>query len=56
MEPTKETKDGKKIARDKCPNCGGTLEYLGATIGATQLKGCLKCRRVFWVNTQVYIE
>jgi len=34
----------------KC--CGENLVYLGATIGATALMGCPKCRKVFWVTAE----
>lgn len=44
----KPSKAAQKVANDVCPKCGEHLYYLGATIGATKLKGCRKCRGVFW--------
>jgi len=32
----------------KCPKCKEWLMLLGVLLGATQIWGCLSCRRVWW--------
>lgn len=48
-----KTWEAKQVELGLCPDkkCylnGGRLFKLGVTIGAAQLKGCVKCRRVYW--------
>jgi uncharacterized protein with PIN domain len=44
------SRDAREVELDRCPakGCGGKLFRLGVTLGATKLKGCQKCRRVYW--------
>lgn len=49
-EEKRAKKIGQKVVEEKwCQLCGGTLRYLGATIGGTKLYGCSLCHVAYWI-------